>query len=32
MCEIHIPGRPDEKCKTDAEFDELTEKYFGVAK
>lgn len=31
-CAIHIPGRPDEICKTDAEFDELTEKYFGVAK
>jgi len=30
-CEIHIPGKPDEKCKTDIEFDELTEKYFGVA-
>jgi hypothetical protein len=31
-CEIHIPGKPDENCKTDAEFDALTEKYFGVAK
>lgn len=31
-CEIHIPGKPDETCKTNAEFDELTEKYFGVAK
>ena len=29
-CEIHIPGKPDETCKTAAEFDELTEKYFGV--
>jgi hypothetical protein len=29
-CTIHIPGKPDEKCKTDTEFDELTEKYFGV--
>jgi hypothetical protein len=29
-CELHIPGKPDEKCKTDAEFDALTEKYFGV--
>jgi hypothetical protein len=29
-CEIHIPGKPVEKCKTAAEFDELTEKYFGV--
>jgi len=29
-CEIHIPGKPVETCKTDAEFDELTEKYFGV--
>jgi hypothetical protein len=31
-CEIHIPGKPDEICKTDTEFDELTEKYFGVTK
>ena len=31
-CEIRIPGKPDEKCKTGAEFDELTEKYFGVTK
>ncbi len=30
-CEVHIPGRPDETCKTEAEFDEMTEKYFGVA-
>ena len=30
-CEIRILGKPDEICKTDAEFDELTEKYFGVA-
>jgi len=30
QCEIHIPGKPDETCKTAAEFDELTEKYFGV--
>ena len=30
-CEIHIPGKPDETCKTSEEFDELTEKYFGVA-
>ena len=30
-CEIHIPGKPDETCKTDTEFDELTEKYFNVA-
>lgn len=29
-CEIHIPDKPDETCKTDTEFDELTEKYFGV--
>ena len=32
LSEIHIPGKPDERCKTDAEFDELTEKYFGVTK
>lgn len=30
QCEIDIPGRPDEKCATSAEFDQLTEKYFGV--
>lgn len=30
-CEIHIPGKPDVICKTDTEFDELTEKYFGVS-
>jgi hypothetical protein len=30
ICTIHIPGKPDETCKTDAEFNELTEKYFGV--
>jgi hypothetical protein len=29
-CVINIPGKPDESCKTDSEFDELTEKYFGV--
>jgi hypothetical protein len=29
-CEIHIPGKPDEICKTATEFDELTAKYFGV--
>jgi hypothetical protein len=32
QCEIHVPGKPDETCKTDAEFDHLTEKYFGVTK
>lgn len=31
-CAIHVPGKPEEKCKTREEFDELTEKYFGVAK
>ena len=30
MCEIHIPGKAEETCKSDKEFDELTEKYFGV--
>ena len=30
QCEIYIPGKPDEKCKTDSEFYALTEKYFGV--
>ena len=29
-CEIHVPGKPEEKCKTQKQFDELTEKYFGV--
>ncbi len=29
-CEIHIPNKSVEKCKTAAEFDKLTEKYFGV--
>ena len=32
QCEIHIPDKPDETCKTAEEFDDLTEKYFGVAK
>ena len=31
-CEIHIPGKPDETCRSAKEFDELTEKYFGVAR
>lgn len=31
-CEIQIPGKPDETCKSATEFDDLTEKYFGVAK
>ena len=30
MCEIHIPGRPIEKRNSAEEFNELTEKYFGV--
>jgi hypothetical protein len=30
-CEIHIPGKPDETCKSSDDFNELTEKYFGVA-
>lgn len=29
-CEIHIPGKPVEKCSSAEEFNELTEKYFGV--
>jgi hypothetical protein len=29
-CDINIPGKPEQKCTTDTEFDELTEKYFGV--
>ncbi len=31
-CDIEIPGKPDEKCTTDTQFDELTEKYFGVTR
>lgn len=31
-CDIDIPGKLEEKCTTDTEFDELTEKYFGVTK
>ena len=31
-CNIDIPGKPEETCKTDTEFDEMTEKYFGVTK
>ena len=30
-CEIDIPGKPVEECNSAEEFDELTEKYFGVA-
>jgi hypothetical protein len=30
MCEIHIPGKPDEACKSAEEFDQLADKYFGV--
>ena len=29
-CEIHIPGKPVEKCNSAEEFDALTEEYFGV--
>ncbi|MGA3162549.1 MAG: hypothetical protein ABSC77_15195 [Terracidiphilus sp.] len=29
-CEIHIPGKSDEKCTNNTQFNELTEKYFGV--
>lgn len=32
MCEIDIPGKPKEACKSSDEFDELTEKYFGVTR
>jgi hypothetical protein len=31
-CAIHIPGKPDETCKTSEEFNELAEKYFGATK
>jgi hypothetical protein len=30
-CEIDIPGKPVENCNSGDDFDELTEKYFGVA-
>ncbi len=30
-CEIDIPGKPAEKCTSAEEFNELTEKYFGVS-
>jgi hypothetical protein len=29
-CEIYIPGKPTKTCHSDKEFDELTEKYFGL--
>lgn len=29
-CEIHIPDKPVEKCKSAEDFDALAEKYFGV--
>ena len=29
-CEIYVPGKATEACHSDSEFDELTEKYFGV--
>jgi hypothetical protein len=32
VCEIEIPGKPQQLCKSDTEFDELTEQYFGVTK
>ena len=32
QCEIHIPGKADEKCTTGAQFDKLTKKYFGVTR
>lgn len=31
-CDFNIPGKPEEKCATDTQFDDLTEKYFGVTK
>jgi hypothetical protein len=31
-CDIDIPGKPEQRCKSDTEFDELTEQYFGVTK
>jgi hypothetical protein len=32
MCKILIPDKPDQLCKSSTEFNELVEKYFGVAK
>jgi hypothetical protein len=32
ICEIDIPNKPKEICKSSDEFDDLTEKYFGVTK
>lgn len=32
QCEIHLLSKPDETCRTADEFDELTDKYFGVSK
>ena len=29
-CELDIPGKPVEECKSLEQFDALTEKYFGV--
>ena len=31
-CGIYIPGKADETCKTAKEFNDLTEKYFGVTR
>ena len=31
-CQIDIPGKPQEKCASEDDFDERTEKYFGVTK
>jgi hypothetical protein len=31
-CELDIPGKPVEKCKSLEQFDVLTEKYFGVTR
>lgn len=31
-CDVEIPGKPEEKCNSNTEFDELSEKYFGVTK
>lgn len=30
-CEIHIPGKPDETCNTEEEFNKLVDRYFDVA-
>lgn len=30
-CDVEIPGKPEEQCTSTDAFNQLTEKYFGVA-